>query len=141
MRTKVGLLATARKKQAHPAPVTDFYTSPLFRKSVAYAFQNYDKIYFYNAKDGLLLPETIMEPYDVSIKTFTIEEKRIWAKSVIDELRAHEHPNKVSIYLHGGYVYRKVLQPELRKYGFPFEVPLEGLSIGQQLAWYDEQLS
>lgn len=140
MQIPVGLLATARKKHAHPAPVIDFYTSPLFRKSVQYASATYERFYFYNAKDGLLLPEQIMEPYDVSIKTFSIEKKRKWAAEVVDELKSHESPDEVTVYLHGGYIYRKFLQPELKNYGFQYKVPLEGLGIGKQLSWYDERL-
>ncbi|HEX7063571.1 MAG TPA: hypothetical protein VF199_00755 [Bacillales bacterium] len=140
MQIAVGLLATARKKQSHPAPVTEFYTSPLFRKSVKYALLTYRRFYFYNAKDGLLLPEQIMEPYDVSIKTFTIEEKKHWAATVVDELKRYESPEEVTVYLHGGYVYRKFLQPELKRYGFNYEVPLKGMGIGKQLSWYDRNL-
>ncbi|HET7522324.1 MAG TPA: hypothetical protein VFJ73_03260 [Bacillales bacterium] len=140
MGTKIGLLATARKKLSHPAPVTEFYNSPLFRKSVQYAMAYYERVYFYNAKDGLLLPEQIMQPYDVSIKTFSASEKRQWAKMVIKGLQQYEHPDDVTIYLHGGYVYRKFLEPELRKSGYTYVVPLKGLGIGKQLAWYDRRL-
>ncbi|HEU5139314.1 MAG TPA: hypothetical protein VFT51_05025 [Bacillales bacterium] len=140
MQTAVGLLATARKKQSHPAPVIEFYTSPLFRKSVKYALQSYKRFYFYNAKDGLLLPEQIMEPYNVSIKTFSLEEKKRWAESVVDDLKSYEAPDNVTVYLHGGFVYRKFLQPELKRYGFHYEVPLKGMGIGKQLAWYDRNL-
>ncbi|HET7580020.1 MAG TPA: hypothetical protein VFK33_12135 [Bacillales bacterium] len=140
MPIKIGLLATARKKRSYPAPVVEFYTSPLFRKSVQYAFQNYDRIYFYNAKDGLLQPEQIMEPYDVSIKTFTLEEKKEWAQGVVSAFRYFESPEQITVYLHGGYVYRKFLQPELTRYGFHFRVPLKGLGIGKQLSWYDEHI-
>lgn len=137
MKANVGLLATARKKSRHPAPVIEFYNSPLFRKSVQYARQHYDRLYFYNAKDGLLLPKTMMAPYDVSIKNFTVKEKRSWAHTVIRELQNHEDPQGCEIFLHGGYVYRKFLQPELESYNYHYTVPLQGLGIGQQLTWYD----
>ena len=140
MRVKIGLMATARKKSPTPAPVPEFYISPLFRKSVQYALQTYERIYFYNAKDGLLLPERIMEPYDVSIKTFSHSEKQRWAYQVISELKDYENPEDVIVYLHGGYVYRKFLQPELENFGYEYIIPLKGLGIGEQLAWYDKQL-
>lgn len=141
MATNIGLLATARKKKHHPAPVTEFYNSPLFRKSVQYANEHYERLYFYNAKDGLLLPDQIMAPYDVSIKTFTLSEKKQWAHTVISALNEHESSEDCKIFLHGGYVYRKYLQPELKSYGYTFTVPLQGLGIGEQLAWYDQSLN
>lgn len=140
MQKKIGLLATARKKHSYSAAVTEFYASPLFKKSVRYAMQSYHRIYFYNAKDGLLLPWQIMEPYDVSIKTFSISEKREWAHSVLKKLNARELPEQVIIYLHGGLVYRKFLEPELNLFGYSFKTPLKGLGIGKQLAWYDKHI-
>lgn len=141
MSIKIGLLATARKKHPYAAPVIEFYASPLFKKSVEYAMQNYTRTYFYNAKDGLLLPTQIMKPYDVSIKTFSVSQKREWARSVVKQLRKRESPEEVAVYLHGGLVYRKFLEPELEQTGFIYETPLKGLGIGKQLAWYDRHLN
>ncbi|MDD9149479.1 MULTISPECIES: DUF6884 domain-containing protein [unclassified Sporolactobacillus] len=138
MKKKIGLLATARKKAHGPAPVTDFYKSPLFIKSLRYARQTYDRFYFYNARDGLLLPDKIMEPYDISIRTFPQYQKVAWGKRVIAMLNDLENLKSVSLYLHGGRIYRNYLEPELNRLGIDFIVPLEGMSIGKQLRWYDE---
>jgi len=140
LRDKVGLLATARKKAPHPARAVDFYQSPLFKKAVAYARRTYDRFYFYNAKDGLLLPDTIMYPYDVSIRSFTRKEREAWAERVVDALAFYESPAHIDLYLHGGLVYRRHLEPALAAKGFRFEVPLKGYGIGQQMKWYSERL-
>ncbi|WP_221566461.1 DUF6884 domain-containing protein [Alkalihalobacillus sp. TS-13] len=141
MKQSIGLLATGRKKLDHPAPVLEFYTSPLFQKSVQYAKGHYDRFYFYNAKDGLLLPDQTLEPYDLSIKTFSIMEKKVWARNVIDTFLKYESPEEVIVYLHGGKVYRDHLEPQLEQKGYAYEIPMKGLGIGQQLAWFDKQLS
>ncbi|WP_257351557.1 DUF6884 domain-containing protein [Pseudalkalibacillus decolorationis] len=140
MKHKIGLLATGRKKLDHSAPVIEFYTSPLFQKSVQYAQKQYDRFYFYNAKDGLLLPGDKLEPYDLSIKTFSIMEKKVWARKVIEVFKKYESPDKVNVYLHGGKVYRDHLEPQLEQKGYHYEIPMKGLGIGQQLAWFDKQL-
>lgn len=140
MKRKIGLLATGRKKLGHPAPVLEFYTSPLFQKSVQYAKEHYDAFYFYNAKDGLLLPDQTLEPYDLSIKTFSIMEKKVWARKVIDKFQQYESPDQIEVYLHGGKVYRDHLEPQLEQNGYEYHIPMKGLGIGQQLAWFDEQL-
>ncbi|WP_349410833.1 DUF6884 domain-containing protein [Pseudalkalibacillus sp. SCS-8] len=136
----IGLLATGRKKLGHSAPVLDFYTSPLFQKSVEYAKRHYDRFYFYNAKDGLLLPDQTLEPYDLSIKTFSIMEKKVWARNVIDTFQKYESPDDIVVYLHGGKVYRDHLEPQLEQRGYDYEIPMKGLGIGQQLAWLDAQM-
>ncbi|MFC4618309.1 DUF6884 domain-containing protein [Camelliibacillus cellulosilyticus] len=137
----VGLFATARKKADHPAKVVDFYISPLFIKSVEYARLYYDRYYFYNAKDGLLLPDDFMTPYDVSIRTFSQSEKQAWAARVVEAFARYEKPGPIELFLHGGSVYRKYLEPALTAYGFTFTVPLEGMSIGKQLKWYQEKIA
>jgi hypothetical protein len=137
---KVGILATSRKKVSHPAPVIEFYHSPLFTQSVEYAKRNYDRFYFYNTKDGLLLPDDIMYPSDVSIKTLSVSQKQEWANQIVTTLMNYELPESISIYLHGGTIYREFLEPALINKGFSFCVPLKGYSIGTQLKWYKEQL-
>ncbi|GGH87769.1 hypothetical protein JOD43_004014 [Pullulanibacillus pueri] len=137
---KIGLLATARTKAERPAKVIDFYKSPLFKQSVKYGLKTYDRLYFYNAKDGLLFPDQWMSPYDVSIKTFSTTQKRLWAQKVIETLMDYEQADCVQVYLHGGMVYRKFLEPELTLNGFHYEVPLQGYSIGKQLKWFKENL-
>lgn len=139
MKRKIGLLATARKKASNPSAAIDLYISPLFVKSVQYAQQHYDDFYFFSAKEGLLTKDKYIEPYNVSIKNFSASEKREWAQKVIRDLEQYHKPSQCKIFIHGGWVYREYLQPELEKAGFQFEVPLEGYSIGNQLKWYDEQ--
>ncbi|MFD2618004.1 DUF6884 domain-containing protein [Terrilactibacillus laevilacticus] len=140
MKKKVALMATARKKSKETAPVIEFYQSPLFKKSVQYALENYDTLYFYNAKDGLLLPDTVMAPYDVSIRTFSNQQRRKWGEKVVKAFCQYEKPDQIQLYLHGGNIYRKYLEPVLHERGFTFEIPLKGLGIGQQLKWYDKKL-
>ena len=141
MKERVGLIATARKKAAYPAPVVDFYCSPLFIRTLEYAKQHYDRFYFFNTKDGLLLPDDIMVPYHLSIKNFSKEQKKAWAQSVVQDLLKLELPECITLYLHGGLVYREFLEPELKACGFTYEVPLRGYGIGEQLNWYKQQLN
>jgi hypothetical protein len=141
MKRKIGLLATARKKLTRPSAAIDLYISPLFVKSVNYASKHYDDFYFYSAKEGLLTKHTYIEPYNVSIKNFSVAEKRDWAKNVVKSLSHFVPPDVCTIYLHGGWVYREFLEPALVEAGYSFEVPLEGYSIGNQLKWYDQQES
>ncbi|MFC7373311.1 DUF6884 domain-containing protein [Fictibacillus iocasae] len=139
MKKKIGLLATARKKLPHPAEAKDLYISPLFQKSLSYAEGNYDDYFFYSAKHGLLTKKQFIEPYNVTIKSFSPSEKRAWAAKVVEKLQEFAPPRTTEIHLHGGWVYREFLEPVLKEAGYAYEVPLEGYSIGKQLKWYDDQ--
>jgi hypothetical protein len=141
LKAKIALMATARIKSSHADTVIRFYKSPLFQKSVAYARLAYNRFYFYNAPGGLLMPDRIMEPDNLSIRALSPAERRIWAQRVIEALSRCERLNELSLFLHGGRVYRNYLEPELTKRGIAYTVPLAGLSIGKQLRWYTRQIA
>lgn len=62
---KIVLLATASKKQKHPAKVIDFYRIPLF-KSLSNMSGNIMMHVLLSYEDGLLLPDQVTYPFDVS---------------------------------------------------------------------------
>ncbi|WP_027725368.1 DUF6884 domain-containing protein [Tuberibacillus calidus] len=140
MTERVGLIATSRKTLQHPAPAIDFFRGSLFTHTILYAQKHYDRYYLFDVKNGLLLPDDILIPKLLSIKTLTKAEKQAWAESVIREFREWELPECITVYIHGGLIYRQLLEPELKKYGFTYEVPFKGFGIGEQLNWYKEHL-
>lgn len=139
MKRKIGLIATARTKGHERSRASLLYESPLFRKTIAYASHHYDASYLFSAKHNLLHPDDYIDPYDVSIRTFSKKQRQYWATTVIEQLSNYESPDNVTIYLHGGTIYRDVLEPLLVAYGFNYHVPLKGLGIGAQLAWLNKQ--
>jgi cytoplasmic iron level regulating protein YaaA (DUF328/UPF0246 family) len=115
----------------------DLYISDLFQKTYQYAqFLNPDAIYILSAKYGLLPPDRIIEPYEQTLKTMKIAERKEWAKGVLDELRQNtDLKNDMFIFL-CGEPYRKYLLPEVTNY----EIPMQGLKFGPQLSWLKGQL-
>lgn len=82
-RRSVGLVACGKRKQDHPAPAAELYCGDLFRKACAYARFAYDDWFILSAKHGLVPPDTILAPYDLSLRHLNARERREWADRVL----------------------------------------------------------
>lgn len=128
---RIGLVACAATKLDYPAPARDLYISPLFRKASRYAEATYDEWYVLSALHGLVAPSTGLEPYDVTLARMTPPERSAWARRVsyqLDDAHIFYH----DLALHAGGHYRRALE-QVRN---GWRLPMEGMGIGQQLAWY-----
>jgi len=130
----VGLVACGKRKLDVAAPAGDLYIGQLFRKASAYAEETYDRWFILSAKHGLLRPDEVIEPYDLSMAHLAADERRAWAAGVAEELDRLELMGS-EFFFHAGSRYTSVLAPMLRRSTWP----LQGLGIGRQLAWYHER--
>ena len=134
---KVALIACVSKKLDRKATVEEIYQSPLFKKNLAYAKQRkVDDIYILSAKHGLLELQMEIEPYNETLNTMSVKDKKAWAKKVLEDLFYIEDLDDTHFIILAGMNYRKYLVSELPHY----EVPMEGLPIGKQLQWLTQQL-
>lgn len=136
--TRVGLVACASQKLDRPAPARDLYVSQLFKKASAYAEATCDRWYILSAKHGLIRPDEVIEPYDMRLGTSTGPDVNAWADRVREQLAAKlaEVP-RVTLVALAGAQYQTVLRP----CQWPFEIPMKGLGIGQQLGYLTTELN
>ena len=131
------LVACAGTKQDTPAPAKDLYISSLFSKSREYAQNNADSWFILSAKHGLLHPDTVTAPYNLTVNTMPRAERRIWAKQVLHNLKPLlEEGDNVTLL--AGKRYREDLVTPLEAQGCVIHLPLDGLSIGKQLQWLNQ---
>jgi hypothetical protein len=137
---KVALVACVGKKKSRPMAAQDLYDSDWFRKASKYARQVADEWYILSAKHGLIAPETVIEPYDETLKTMPAAGRRAWAGRVADELRSVLQVDDQVVML-AGKDYREHLMAPIRAMGCGVQAPMEGLRIGEQLRWLNQRLS
>lgn len=139
---RVGLVGCASTKLTRPAPARDLYTSQLFRKASAYAEGTCDQWFILSAKHGLVQPDTVLEPYDMKLGRSTryaatnAPPFHDWAARVRDDLTARLTGEvDVTLVVLAGALYEAIT------YGLPWphEAPLNGLGIGQRLAWLTQE--
>ena len=132
------LVSCVSVKRSAAAPARDLYVSHWFRKARACIEALGCPWYILSAKHGLLDPNSMIDPYDETLKAMPVDRRRIWAREVIEDL-APRLAGVNSVTLFAGMAYREFLEPELRGRGLRVHVPMLGMRIGQQLSWLSDQ--
>jgi DUF1365 family protein len=131
------LVSCVSKKRVTEAPAKGFYVSPWFVAARRYVSATGDPWYILSAKYGLVAPAQILAPYDETLKKMKIAERRAWASQVTAQMDELLQPEQ-TIVVFAGLRYREFLMDHL-KGRFAVEVPMEGLTIGRQLQWLNNE--
>jgi hypothetical protein len=134
--SEIVLLSCVKSKRDYPCKAGEMYTSPLFQKMMAYAQSLKPKSIFILSAQGLLSPDTVIDPCGQCLKNMNSAERRQWAQGVISELRKRCDLDADNFVFLGGVTYREYLVPHLKH----CEVPMAGLAFGKQLQWLERRL-
>lgn len=135
----IHLLSCVGQKRSVPAPARLLYTSPWFRKARSYAESAGHPWFVLSAKHGLVHPDQVISPYDLTLNNMPIADRRQWASKVLTQLGPYLNGVEAVVFL-AGQRYREFLEPSLRSRGLVVSIPMEGLGIGKQLSWLNKQL-
>ncbi len=133
-RHRLFLVSCASSKRSQQVPARELYVSPLFLKARAHVEAQGSPWFILSAKHGLLAPETVVSPYDQTLNTMPIQERREWADRVLAELLPRL-AGIATVILLAGRRYREFLEAPLAS-RVTVEVPFAGMRIGEQLRWY-----
>ncbi len=81
----------------------------------------------------------MIAPYDLTLSTMPVADRRRWASRVLTQLEPHLSGIGSVMFL-AGRRYREFLEPSLRSRGLLVSIPMEGLRIGEQLRWLTREL-
>jgi hypothetical protein len=133
----IGLVGCSRRKLPHAAPAAELYTSPLFRLASQFCAATCGSWFILSAKHGLVMPDEVIEPYDVTLRGLGHQGKQAWARRVASQLRERGLLDcRHRFLVHAGADYASPLAQHLL-----VEQPLQGLGIGQRLARYQRHLA
>ena len=133
------LVSCVSVKRPHAAPAQDLYISTWFRKARSCVEALGCPWHILSAKHGLLDPGKVIAPYNETLKTMPIRQRRTWSDGVIKDLDPYL-ASISSVTLFAGAAYREFLEPALQGRGLTVYVPMRGLKIGQQVSWLSEQV-
>ena len=135
---RVGLVSCVKSKLSHPAPASDLYTSALFRGARCSVERSCDRWFILSAEHALVRPDTVLAPYEKTLKEATPAERRRWSERVLEQLASElGHLGGFTFEVHAGAAYANFgLVEGLRRTGADVALPLEGLGLGQRLAFY-----
>src|SRR5258708_22437215 len=82
------LISCSKSKGGHRDLARNMYVSPLYRKSMMVAEGWGLSFSILSAKHGLLNPNDVIEPYDLTLKGASKQFKSDWARKVDGQIRA-----------------------------------------------------
>lgn len=127
---KIVLISCVKSKLPYPTRAGDLYISDLFKSNLAYAISlKPDAIYILSAKYGLITLNQKIAPYELTLNTMSVPERKAWAASVLHQLGKYTHMRRDLFIFLAGLRYREYLIPALKH----VQIPLEGMSFGKQL--------
>lgn len=137
MKTVV-FVACGKAKLGHKAPAKEMYISSLFQKSRAYAERVGSEWAILSAKHQLLMPDTVIEPYDVCLDDFDRFQLQGWIFGVQHAI-VSRWPSETTKYVClGGAIY------SLAFTGYPrhlqVELPMCHLGMGERLQFLTRAL-
>jgi hypothetical protein len=137
---RIGLVGCVKEKAAVPQAAKDLYVSALFAGRRSYVEQSSGDWWVLSAEHGLVHPDEVLAPYDVTLKDAGRPARRSWSKQLLVMIDERIHPRQGDVFeIHAGAEYREFgLVEGLRDRGCVVEVPTEGMRIGEQLRFYKQ---
>lgn len=131
------LVSCVSRKQSHRALAKDMYASDWFMKARTLVEAQGWPWFILSAQHGLLHPDKKIAPYEKTLNNMLKAERQAWADDVMEALERHLGAVRTIVFF-AGQRYREFLAPKLQKRGIQCDVPMEGLKIGEQLAWLND---
>ncbi len=140
MGKNIYFVSCVKKKRIHPSPAKDLYISDWFKKASQYANQEADEWFILSAKYFLVHPDQVIEPYDLTLKSMQVEERKHWANRVLQMLKPLlSTDDKLTVL--AGKDYREYLIKLFNQEGYKVNIPMEGLRNGEQKSWLKKNLT
>lgn len=130
----VYLVSCVSRKREQACEARDLYISDLFRKARRFAETSGSPWFILSAEHGLVAPGQVIGPYERTLNTMGIADRREWAERVAVQL-AGAVPDLSCVVFLAGKRYREFLSQHLESRGVEISVPMKGLRIGEQLCW------
>lgn len=104
------LVQCVKKKHARPLAAKELYCSDWFLKARQYVERQGGRWLILSAKHGVVEPDRVIAPYEVTLNNKTAAACRLWAESVAGELYGRIRSGDRVVML-AGEVYRQHLSP------------------------------
>ena len=131
MGKKVCVVTTSTRAKKHTSSLAkDMFQGQFFDNVVKLCDKMEFDLYILSAKYGLLHPNEVIKPYDITLNNFSKKERKKWSDKVKKQMIENDL-YKNDLYFFTGKNYHEF---------FKGNKPLKGLSLGFQLKWFNEKL-
>ena len=135
---RIGLVGCVKKKTVVPRAAKDLYLSALFLGRQSFVERSCGEWWILSAKHGLVHPDEVLAPYDVTLKDASRPARKDWSEQLLSTIDKRIRPEPDDVFeIHAGAEYREFgLTAGLLARGCLIENPTEGLRLGEQLQFY-----
>lgn len=127
------LVACTRKKGNIPTAAGLLYQSTWF--SLAKKYVGGNTWYILSAKHGLIAPDVIISPYDMTLNTKPRTERYMWAQNTVSQILKLDDTDYTIL---AGRKYTEFIVPMLVDNNYNVLTPLQGMGIGRQQKYFKE---
>jgi hypothetical protein len=108
---RVGLIGCSAEKLSDPAPARLLYCGPFFKLTMQWISKpgRVDEWGILSAKHGLVLPDQVIEPYDLHLDRLDYKERVVWGNKVRHQLELQWGVNNTIYMILAGAHYRVAL--------------------------------
>lgn len=128
------LVSCVKSKLDYAAPARDLYISHWFSLARDQVELGNADWFILSSRYGLIEPNQIIAPYEFTLNSLGVAERRAWAADVLARLLPIAK-NYRQVVIFAGQRYREFLVGPLKDLGLDVTVPMEGLRLGEQLSW------
>lgn len=111
----IALIACSADKKSKRCKAKDMYTGALFKKSYELAEKMGAKIYILSAKHHLLDPEQEIDPYNLYLGDFSVDDRKLWAEEVKQQIKDHHIDTDQKVLFFAGEDYIEYLHGIFRE--------------------------
>jgi len=90
---RVGLISCSKKKLDYAAPAQDLYLGNLFKLSKQWIITRVDEWGILSAQHGLVMPDQVLEPYDLALSDLAKVHRERWAEMTKKQIARKWDPN------------------------------------------------
>lgn len=136
----VYLVSCVKTKNPKKAQAQYLYGGNWFTKAKAYVEQTGSPWFILSAKYGLLSPTKQIKPYEKTLIHMKKPERQAWAEKVQGQMEERVPEECTKVVILAGSKYREFLMDYLTDRFKKIKIPLEGITFGNQLKWFDKHL-
>lgn len=133
------IVGCSKKKRKENSKAQNLYISTRFELSKKIAIRFGSDWAILSAKHGLLSPDEVIKPYDLSIKKLTNADKERWKKNLIKKLLQIVKNSQTIIFL-GDNDYFNVIEKTIQKLGYQTHNVFKNIDHKYRVHWLKKKL-
>src|SRR5450830_1754390 len=136
----VVLVGSVRSQQAEAAQARELFASALFALRRRYAEASGRPWFVLSSRWGLVAPDEVIAPSDVSLGDVPPAYRHGWAEFVVGQLAGYVTLAGAVVEIHAGDHHVDALRAAVERAGATLVDPVDAHSLAETLAWYDARL-